>query len=362
LQNTNRSYLYANVTHKPGVWNELWVSTSFSVLYWIIFSGNLSLLLYGVYRLASTLILKRSRILTSIRYRQASVVMARESCLILTGNAIVFLTLSLLGLVEHLHDAFHATLSIFYWMLMYWTISLFHISWCKVACRVFQKDRRYKYLSWLTMLDTVVATISGIMLIVAWDSPTWYSTLYWPARLMFYIVGPTLYIIQSVCFVVLGTQFMSAVAKVRMVGFATERLQRMTRMGMALLVGTLVGYVGAVFLFFDLSLALYCVYILLMSLAGWIAQFAAFIMSAKFDEHDLQPQTILPTQSTTKTRTNLLSAGMDVTTSRFDISRGSTLLSTLDASNANESIEAPKDVLVIDPLTPHTSKAVWTIA
>jgi hypothetical protein len=319
------SYALVNVTREPGVWNELWVSTEFRVFHWAVFALNLLLLLYGTYRLARTLMTRGKHILASMHSGRTSMTLARESHILLTVNGILFLSVSLLSLLERVYSSFLTVVSYFYWCTSFWTISLFHLAWSRVAYRVFVQDRRYKWLIVLTYVDTVVATLSAFGMVLALSIPTVYPVLITPAKLGFYVVSPLLYMVQGMAFITLGIQFLHRVSKTPLSPAVASRLQQMTLTGIALLLGNVIASVGAILFQFGSSPTDYVTVLALLSIAGWICQMAAFSVAAHFEDYELRPPT--PTSNYAWTETHPVES---------DAFHSTVPLSALHASTAHD--------------------------
>jgi hypothetical protein len=190
--------------------------------------------------------------------------------------------------MERYYNDFLVFLTYFYWLLTFWTIGWFNLTWSRVAYRVL-RNPRYKRLAIFVSVNMVLATVITLGLVMAILIPTVYK-IFPVVRILFYLVLPFLYLVQSITFIVLAIQFLSVILEQPISSSVIKRLRQMTITALWVLAGNAIGSIGAVLYQLASSPESYYAVLILLNVAGWIAQMGAFIVHTNFEEHELHTQ------------------------------------------------------------------------
>jgi hypothetical protein len=272
----------------------MWVSTGHTVFHWFFFVVNLLFLLFGIYRLISTILIRRKKILYSISTGRGSARIARESHLLLTMNGIIFFTFMLMGVSERMYNTGWTVMTFLFWGVTFLTFTAFHISWSKVVYRVVH-DTKYKVLAIVAAVNVSIATVVIVGIVLALTIPSLYSATFDTFRILLYAGVPLLFIVQDGYFIYLAIQFLRVVLEQRISFGMVRKLQQMTLIGFALLVGNILGCVSTVIFITTYTVGGYYSSIALLNVAGWIFQGGSFLVPGNIDAEE--QDTTLDTQS-----------------------------------------------------------------
>jgi hypothetical protein len=338
LSESSVPFLYAQVTREPGEWNVTWQSTTHYAIRWTLVALNTLLLVFGVYRLSKTLLTRRNTIVHSVTTGRTTARLARESHLLLTVNGIAFLIGAILILVLRSHYMTYMYLLYIVWILTFWTISGFHITWSNVAWRVYRLVY-YKWLIRMATFNTALATIAVLCMAISFHIASATSNVYKVASQVFYICVPTLFMLQGLFFVLLAIRFLARIILEPISPAALHRLRHTTFIGIAILAAYLLISVATVLFLISLSTQAYYIQLVLTNTAGMVIQLSAFSLGGRIQDEELQEHPDYAWTETEIPRTQVASDGFsaDVPLIALD----SMVKSNADVSDTTTVIDSP---------------------
>jgi hypothetical protein len=289
LKQKNAMYVVGNVTRMPGVWNENRASTSFAVMHWTLFTLNLIMLLFGLFVVGFTLYRRRASLLRTLSSAgKASYTSIREPHMLLSINSLVYFVVACMSLSERRQGIALTVLVYMYWAMSYFTISIFHVWWAKIAYRVFPL-KRYKALIAFAAFNFVFTMIAIVMLLVGLYVPSLF-VIHFPGRAMTHVGAPALYMLEGLVFVWFALQFLARIFDYLHSTLAIRKLQRLTLLGMVLLVGNVFSTAAFMLYIVASSVESNVLMIVLMNVSGVIAQGGAFLVPGQFEDAELNTQ------------------------------------------------------------------------